>query len=482
MGTIWHIDNQLGSNGNDGLTESTPKLTIPTGADGDVYKLKRGGRYDATGQIGFGTRQGIIVTSYGNPAAPKPIISAVHDASSSSINCQGDAIFHDVVFDYIQRTGTQTTDSNVGQNAILFGVRGGASAGTAEGVSGVIIGCDFSRIGNNAISYNGCSSDSHTAYAAPVGIILGCTFDDLGGDCMFGAVRDYLEIGYNKMVNMGSRIDTSQTVPPGSRQSAADGINMIYGTCRYAWLHDNWIDHSAWDCKHSIMVDAPEGVAPKAGYVVIERNVIIGYGVGLGQLFAQSINNVGINCELPGIIRHNYIRAGRIGLYVHSNAEGIEVYGNVFDIVSVDPNSVAAISIAAAKSKFYNNTVWGRTYLPGSKGVNQVSTATQSQFYRNAIGNFEEGLSLVNPTQAVHFENGYYNCTRNVSYNSAPYTQGLNDRDIDPSWFADAERADFRPTDLRLMFKRVDKKQRDFWGRFSWAGIAHIGACAGVVW
>lgn len=476
--TVYYIDPQLGDNGNNGLTDSAPKLSFPSGANGDVYRVKRGTTLHATGQIGFGTRQGIIITSYGNPTAPRPIIEAIHDASSSSLNMQGDAIFFDIDFDYIQRSGTQTTQSNVGQNAILFGTRGGATVGTAEGVSGVIINCAFRRIGNNAISFNGINSASQYAYAAPVGIVLGCEFDDLGGDCVFGAVAKYFEIGHNVMTNMGTRIDPSVTPNPGGRQSAADGINLIYGATKFGWIHDNYIDHSLWDCKHAVMIDAPDPNT-SAGYVLIERNVIIGYGAG--ATIAQSVNNVGVNCELPALIRNNYIRGTRLLLFTSTNAADTEVCHNVFDPLSVDAGSPAVVSISGTRTRVHNNVVWAPTYLAGAKGINQQSSATQFQAYENVLGNCEEGLSLVNPTQATHTRNAYYNCRRNISSSGAALAADVYDVEVSPENFANVGQRDFTPNDLRLMFRKVDKAEPDFWGRFGSQGIGYIGAVTGTV-
>ena len=470
----YYIDGTDGTSGPSGTVQGAPRLDFPSGGgNGDVYRLKRGSVMTATAQVFSWTRQGIIITDYGDPSLPKPVIKCRMPAGTGNHALQffGDTIVHNVEFRDIDRAAGETTNSLVGQNTLTFGTRGNAASGAAEGVSGVIINCDFYNCTNNAINFAGINAEADAAFASPVGIVLGCDFDGLGGDGIFGPVRDYFEAGWNRFANVGNRIDSSIVgTPVGGRQSAADAINLILAVPTLSWIHDNYMDHSAWDCKHCVMIDAP-AAGPGSALAIIERNIMIGYGAAKNGVFAQSVNNVGINTEVNSIIRHNYVRGSRILLNAHPGVAYLDVYSNIFDVLGVD-GANAALVFTNDNTEFRNNSVIGSGFINGV-AVSKSSGSDGFNAERNLIANFATGFSLTNPVQAKYRKNAFYKVT-------SPYGgEALNASDIVSSTGTVTPRY-FTPTDASLMFKSVDRRVPDFWGRFAPDGIGHIGATVGA--
>lgn len=477
MGRQIFIDFQNGTDAgsNEGLTESAPRKTRP-GAPlaGDVLRFRRGTVYDAVSQFLATTAQGIILTDYGNPDAPKPKIRSTMPASTHCLQFGGDTILHNIEFADIQRSTSETTISNVGPNACGFVTRGAGSVGSADGVSAVVINCDFNNIGNNALYLSGSNSASFYASGNPVLIVLGSTFNGIGGDGIFGSVRDYMEVGWCEFSDLGNRIDTLITPPAGGRQAASDAIGLLGSVPAFGWIHDNRMDHSAWDCKQIVMLDAP---AAQAGNLcLIERNVMIGYGVGYGQTFNQAYFNAGINTSMKTIIRQNYIRTSRLALNFLANAVGSEAYSNIIDVPGSDGLD-GMISVLANKVSLRHNTIYARQKINGAAIV-RASGVTGFAASRNMIANYAKGLSFNGGvTDAAYHRNAFANVDSRYVVGSTPQAEGTSDVIggldlVDP--------VSLRPRDHRLLFKQTDRRLPDFFGRFNPEGIAYIGATLGV--
>ena len=468
---VYYIDPINGLDSNGVGTESAPRKTFPTsGADGDVYRLKRGTTYTATNQLYYWNRQGVVITDYGNPAAPKPKIDVLMATGTSALNFTGDTILHNLEFSRVQRDANQTTDSNVGPNCLLFAPRGGAASGTVEGVSGVVINCDFRDIGNNAIVYNGISSEADIAFASPLGIVLGCSFDSIGSDGVDGALKTYGEVGWCTFTNMGNRIDPGVADPGnGIRRGSSDCVNWLHSVPAYSWIHDNYMDHSHWDCKHSVIADGAPSQANNL--VLVERNIMIGYGSPINGPFIQSRNNVGVNTQHAIILRQNYIRGSRILFNSDAQTPWADIYSNIFEVTGTD-NGSASISCYGDNHTFRNNTVRARNKV-NTTAVAKTSGADKFAAYRNVITGHSVGFSLSNPVQASYGQNAFYDVDTPYVNGATPLATGAGDIIGTQD---DVRNSRFTPSDARLLFSSVDKRVPDFWGRFASEGIAHIGA------
>ncbi|MCZ4315169.1 hypothetical protein O4H66_17315 [Comamonadaceae bacterium G21597-S1] len=443
-------------------TESNPRRTPPTQADHMVWRFKRGTTWNRTTQLGI-SAQGMILTDYGNPDAPKPKIEAIQPASSASVLLNGDTIFANIHFDLIDRTGTETSASNVGQHCVSHNRRGGGASPTKL-VSGAYIGCSFTRLGNNAINV-GSNSDGQYADAAPVLLVLGCDFDTIGNDAIYGSVGEYCEIGHNRASNFGTRADSN-----------SDFVNLIACSPEYVWIHDNYVDHTTDDRKHLIMLDIASGQT--GGLAVIERNVLLGYGANAP--YAQAAQNAGVNLEMKAIFRQNYVRGSRL-LYVVQSVvpTGSEAYGNIFDFTG--SGSAYCTSIAAPGSAFYNNTLISRNRLSGSLGSAYSSTATNAMNSRNLYVGFTRAIGTTSSRGFITGENNRFSGVTNKYWditNTVALADGMGDADFSEVNLMSEYGLPVRPRRDALIYTmaNVDRKVPDFWGRFAPDGIGYIGA------
>lgn len=464
--SVAYVNRQTGNDTSNPLgTESNPRFSWPTQADGLVIRLARGSRYDMTGQFNF-TAQGQIITDYGDPSLPKPILSNVHAASSSSHIIYGDTIFANIHFADYTRTVGETSAAAPGQHVINHQRRGNA-ASPAKLVSGVYLNCSWTNVSNCAIAC-GFLSDGEYADAAPVVMILQNDFDTLGTDAFYGSVSDYFEAGFNTALNFGSR-----------NVSTADFINLIACAPKYVWIHDNHVDHTSDDHKQCLMLDVAAG--QQGGLAVIERNVLLGYGAD----GAQSTDHTVMNLELASIVRRNYVRGSRLLLYVsNNNTMGrSRVHSNIFDFTGDKSVGNAAVTIQAPNVSFHNNTLVARNRGINAVGLSNLSTATQNDVTRNLFVGFKQPVALNGPRANVTGGNNRFAGSEGPLYTDyttglTEYALGTGDAILAESELVNQWGVPIIPRKNALVdtMARTDKRVPDFWGRFSPDGIGYIGA------
>lgn len=462
--TVSYIDFQNGSDTANPLgTEAAPRKTDPTIVDNMVLRYKRGSSYFRAGQRAF-SAQGVIVTDYGNPEAPRPIFNSIHAASTSSFNVTGDIIFANIDFNVVDRTGTETSASSVGQNVVALNRRGGGAAGTPV-VSGVFVGCGFNQVGNNAINC-GSISDADYADAAPVLLVLACDFDTLGNDAVYGSVGKYFEAGWCTAKNFGTRADSN-----------SDFINLIACDTEYAWIHDNYVDHTTDDRKHLIVLDMAAGRT--GGLAVIERNVLIGYGANAP--YPQATLNAGINSEMRAIVRNNYIRGSRLLTVISSNGlPGSQISANIFDYTG-SGNGAQCMSVSGANCTIDQNTFYSRNRLTDARAIAFSSSATGARLSRNLFVGFDKTVTTTSQRGFITGGNNRFaSCA--TRYWDQTNSVDLADGTDDTSYDATALGALYGPSvvppsgALNGTMTRLDRRVPDFWGRFAPEGVGYIGA------
>lgn len=462
--TISYIDRQLGNDTANALgTEAAPRFSWPTQADGMVIRLKRGSTYAMTGQQAF-TAQGMIITDYGDPSLPRPILSNIHAASTSSFPFYGDTIFANIQFDLVDRTGTETTASSVGQNCVTHGRRANA-ASPAKLVSAVYLGCGFSRIGGDAIRI-GSLTDGEYADAAPVVMVLGCDFDYMGNDAVYGSVSQYLEVAHCTAKNFGQRVD-----------SASDFVNVIASSPEYVWIHDNDVDHTTNDYKHCIILDMASGQV--GGQAVIERNILRSFGAN--SPYTQAAANAGINLEMRTIVRNNYIRGSRLLVVTQAVCpSGTEVYSNILDSTGAGASNAATL-MQSPDTSVFNNTFVARRRGTLTTGAAYVSTATGARNYRNLYVGFDKAVSTSSSRSFITGGNNRFAGVGSRYWSSGTsldLADGTDDAVIAESSLVNQYGVPIKPTANALIdtMARLDRRVPDFWGRFAPEGIGYIGA------
>src|SRR5574343_376368 len=475
--TVYYIDGVNGFDSNGGLTSSTPRKTIPTtgiGADGDVYLFKRGSTYSVinTGlSVFYWPRQGIVLGAYGDPNKPRPIITYC-GSNNYALNFQGDTIIKDLHFKDVLGSLTETTDSYAACNCLNFGVRGGASQGTAEGVSAIILNCKFENISNNAISFSAINSDAQYQYATPTAIIHNCEFDGIGGDAVFGSIRDYCEISNCTIKDVGNRLDlnvTDYNAEIGGRRSAGDCVGLLYCTPNFIWIHDNILDHTKWDCKHCIMLDNAAG--DSFGLALIERNVLLCYGSDTG---AVSVNSAGINTQMRTIIRQNLIMGSKELMNIDTPAVA-EVYSNIFVAKGSYPGDPALITWYGATGGFFSKNIIWADVPNGTLNASaffKSSGVTELGISHNIVGNFSTAFKMINSQFPICSYNAFYNTAIRYLEGSNSTIKDLSTTDISctPDDFMDVQVYDFSPKNIKK-FTTPDNARNsvlvDFKGKFN---------------
>lgn len=459
--TTWYVDPEFGTSANDGLTESTPKATMPAVQNGDVVRMKRGTIYNQEGSsILQSNRQGLIITDYGSPSLPKPVFRLKSSAGTYGFLCQGDTLFHNLEFRDFRITDNETETSPIGPHAINFNRRNGTIGN--KGVSGAVINCDFKNIGANAIMCNASSDGSAPELVTETLIVLGCRFDGIGADGIFGAMKN-LRVGHCTFHKMGQRIDSSYTPPVGGWQSTSDCIGAFNGG-GYWWIHDNWMDHSDYDCKQCFGASSVSG--DTNNYCLVERNVMLGY--------RDSKSHTPINMLANGMIRNNFVWGSRILLNVHMDSTNLEVENNIFHQLS--ESTFSAIEVFGDNTKLTRNTIIGNGSAPWAlrkrSGVHGF-VATE-----NIFKGFQNGIYL-SPDTTDHYvdRNGWYNVTTPYSDDVGQVSNPANDI----TFSSDPLLADGYTSDRTLT--RIDgngsAQVRDFFGRFP--GITNIGALTSLI-
>lgn len=462
--TVAYVDRQNGNDTTNPLgTESAPRFSWPTMADGMVIRLKRGSTYAMTGQQAF-SNQGMIITDYGDPSLPRPILSNIHAASTSSFPFYGDTIFANIQFDLVDRTGTETTASNVGQNCVTHGRRGNA-ASPAKLVSAVYLGCGFSRIGGDAIRI-GSLTDGEYADAAPVVMVLGCDFDYLGNDAIYGSVSQYLEVAHCTARNFGQRANSN-----------SDFVNLLACSPEYVFIHDNYADHTTDDRKHVVVLDMAAGQT--GGLAVIERNIFNSFGANAP--FAQATANAGLNLEMRSIVRNNYLRGSRLLVVTQAVCpSGTEVYSNILDSTGSGAINAATL-MQSPDTAIFNNTYVARNRTANTTAAAYVSTATGARNFRNLYVGFDKAIST---SSSRSFITGGSNRFAGVgsrywsSGTSLDLADGTDDAVVAESSLLNQYGVPIKPPAGTLVdtMARLDRRVPDFWGRFAPEGVGYIGA------
>lgn len=452
------VDNPLG-------TPSNPRLTPPAQADGMVWRFLRGSTWSRANQLQI-TSQGMIICDYGNPQAPRPkFTSTIAAPTSAAFTLTGDTCFINIDFDLVDRGPGLGLSDPVGPHCVSHFRRGGAGAGT-ETVSGFYLGCGFRRIGNNCINASPLTNDTFYADAAPVVVVLACDFEDVGNDCVYVSARDYLEVGHCRATGIGNRSDSNP-----------DFVNMIYAANQFAWIHDNFIEHTGYDQKHAIILDNASGQS--TGLAIVERNTMLMYGSAAP--YTQAAFNAGINTDMRTIFRNNYVRGSRLLFVSLSSApDGIQVYGNLFDYTGSGASN-AALIMNSRRCAIHNNTFVSRNRLADSHGLGFTSTATNSVAERNLFVGFNHAISTSGPRSFITGGNNRFASCTNRYWDRANNLQ-LADDPTDAVISESTLLTEFgipckpQPGTLIDTMRALDRRVPDFWGRFAPEGVGYIGA------
>lgn len=365
-----YVDPSASTNGSG--TEASPRNIWPTSIGaGDVIYLKRGTTLIVSAQLSLGGGSNNEVRDYGSGELPI-ITSSASNFGQINVDRSGVTTFRNIWF----------KDCRGG--AANGGVIVASPVAAARVANLAIYGCKFTNCSYNAIRLNG----TNTATAASTFVCKFCTFDGIGEDCVFGAALDY-EFAYNTCTNLSSGTVTG------------DGVGYINADPTRIWIHHNYIDHSAVDCKQCIIVDT---TTPGTGVSIIEDNVLIGYG---SASVAPSLHTVIISDPVT-TIRRNIIYT--YGLTCGVNFLGDSVTDNLF----VVGNCESQVTSMVADGIIAGNTFVATSTLDASSiAVTMGSGATSAARVRN---NLFVGMPIAiqsnvvgqNPTVG---NNAYWNVT-----------------------------------------------------------------------
>lgn len=478
MPRLHYIDTVDGSDSGQGYVEQDPRRSLVGIQSGDWVRLARGSDCDFLAQIHSSLAQGVVWSDYGNPLAPRPKLRATMPTGTNAFNFGGDALFHNIDICDVQRSTSETTDSNTGPNACSFGVRGGLAQGAAEGVSGVFINVGFRGIGNNALRFGAVNADGSQCHlASEVIVAIGCDADELGGDFIYGAARDYMEVGWCQVRRMGNRVEPLISANVPGRRAAADAVGMLGGVPLFSWIHDSVFDHSAWDCKQIIMFDAP---ASQSGHVaLVERVTMTGYGASDLMNLKQALNNAGVNSNMKLIMRQCHMRGSRLLVNLLPGAADSEVYANAFDVTGQGTEG-ASLAVHANNVKLRHNQIRGVRRIDGP-AVMRASGVTGFRADANYLEGFAQGFRMNGARgDASWNHNAFFDVA--MPYGGVSALPGGADDIILNEGLVTASGASMKPSprDYARTFREVEQRVPGFWARFNPAGIAYIGASTGA--
>lgn len=386
---IYYFDFQ-GGNGA-GTSPADSRNTWVTPGNGDVFRFRRGSRWDRVGQVNLAFNTSLTFEAYWNPdgtddeTQPKPIITVRLSAGTSAFNFQGTGVH--IIRNLVFRDFVDTTDPlGNNPNALTFGTTG--TYGVDPGVSAEVWNCEFYNIPNNACNFNGNNSASTPNLAADRMRVMHCIFDGIGNDCVFGQAKD-CEIAYNRMSRMSNRAQNG------------DGVGLLYFDPTNCYIHHNFIDHQDTDFKHCIIVD---GANLGVGITRIEDNFLLGKGT------------VGINVsECRAIIRRNTIYTEDIGIF--TNADGPVITGNTIFVRGDRNTGTATLEMFTSNAICKNNTIiWEvkpRSSWGTSTGSGRTGNVLRNNLYVNGAVGHRQGTGTTDSFD--------YNAFDNVT---APYLDG----------------------------------------------------------
>lgn len=370
----YYIAPETGSDTNPGTSESAPRKTPPSPANGDVWLMKRGETYSRSSQWGFGAATAMTLDAYGEGGYP--VVTILATANVNAFNIQGDGtnVIRNIWF----------KDCRTNTNGGVVGL--GLITGPGYAASLEITDCKFTGVNWNAVRGGGTT----TATASKSIVIRDCIFDDIGEDCFFGSAI-YLEVGRCRMTNISSGSTTG------------DGVGFLNADPTLVWVYQNYIDHSNADTKHCVIVDTTTG----AGLAVIEDNVLIGYGTET----ITSVDHTVVNADCQAIVRRNKFIGG--GIAINLAGANSQAAGNVFEILNVRASSPVVVALQANTAQIIGNTFVGRsTLLSTAKAVTQASGASNGVVQNNI---FVDVPIAIKSDNASNNPTATYNCFHNVT-------------------------------------------------------------------
>jgi hypothetical protein len=452
MPDVHYIDLQGGAGA--GTTPAAPRNTLPAIAAGDVWLFRRGSSWSSVNQFAFS--QPLAVGAFGDVTLPKPAVTFNVTASSVALSCTQDCIFSDIHFKDFQPA------TNAG-HGLDFRVRGGGALNSGPGAGGIFINCDFSNFKGNAVMANPNDGTTPTA-SSDFMVFIGCTWNGIGDDAMFLKTK-YLRVGWCDIRNVSVGTTTG------------DCIHNMDAFLEYAWIHDNYLDHTNVDSKQCIMLDDP-AAGNVSGLALIERNVMLGALTGVDDNI-PNVEHVLCNSQVTTILRSNYMKSKRFGALV-GPAAGVpigrnEVYSNVFDVMAAPSSNNALVLVS--QSDVSNNTFFRRNASVGDNAIGVLTSIARSvRVDRNLFVGFSRAIQGAADVMISQDRNAYFNCVQ-----KANYVGGTNDVDLTSLPIPGPARMDFRPSDAALFFRSFDRRYPDFFGTYAPAGIAHIGAMCGAL-
>ena len=379
-------------------TESSPFNALPANfssagyVNGDIFLFKRGTTYtpawaNTPGTPGdaFTVNRSITFGAYG--AGERPIISSNYTGSAGGrlfrIYNTG-CVFEDIHFDNTNNChiiyGSGFADLTV-RRCKATNIRGSSS-------------------GNEGFVVMGASS-------ALTGTVV-VTDNEVDGIC-----NDGIEVRCT-----GTTIVARNTVKNCSLDTTTGDCLAFPGDCAFLHVYDNVLDHTNKDTKQCIIQDG----GTSTGFALIEGNILNGY-------FAEgSVDHTGLYISLPGIVRRNFIKTWRSGLFV--NAANITVQSNVI-IQGGGTALTGAVWGTFAGMVVESNTMLRMAGTDVADAAIRNNTSNATNIYRNnIISGFNTGIRR--GALAVDSYNAFSNVDEPVrDASNVPVAAGTGSVEID---------------------------------------------------
>jgi len=221
----------------------------------------------------------------------------------------------------------------------------------------------------------------------------------------------------------GTTIIARNTVKNCSLDTITGDCVAAVGNSALLHIYDNNLDHTNKDTKQCIIQDGGS-----TGFAIIENNICNGY------FQDGSFDHTGIYLSLPGIIRNNFIRTWRSGVFL--NVANVRVEGNVI-IQGGGTALTGAVYGSSAGMVVQNNVIWRIAGTDVADAAIRNNTSNATNLYRNnIIVGFNTGIRR--GALAVDSYNDFHQVTtavRDASY--LPVAAGTGTVYVDPQLNSD---------------------------------------------
>lgn len=417
----YYVDPSRSTNG--AGSEADPFNVLPANfssagyVNGDVFLLKRGTIYTPswTGAPGdaFTVNRQIQFGAYGSGALP--VISSNYTGSA------GGRLFRiftsGCIFENLRVQDTNNCHIIYGSGFADLTVRN----------------CQFVNIRGSASGNEGAIIMGSSVALSGTVTITGNLIDGVANDGIEIVCTGRIEIGNNTVRNPSLDTTTGDCVAAG-------------GNIAYLWIYGNTLDHSNKDTKQCIIQDGGS-----TGLAVIEDNICNGY------FGSDSTTHTGIYLSLPGVIRRNWIKTWRSGVFI--NVAGVRVEGNV-----IEQGGGTALT-GAVWGSFAGMVVEGNTILRtagtdvADAAIRNNTSDAANTYRNNIISGFNTGIRR--GASAVDGYNCFYNVTQGVrDASNNPVSSGTGTITSDPSL-----RSDYMPLSTAVRSAGTYLGGLDYYGK-----------------